>query len=198
MTREYANDIDGLGEIRKGGIYSCKLTSGLKRKVIVVSANDHNADKSVGVIILNDRPVYKINIPVAVGTDYAYANVNRLSYVPRDGINERLDIASDTVIGKIDRAIMAFLGIGTTNETGQHDTLVTDLEKELREKDDSIQKLCRDLEEQKKRADDLEQVNGCNELRTNMGSRKVIELETERNLYKNLYESTLTKLIERN
>lgn len=193
MTREYVNDTDSLREIRKGGIYSCKLASGLKRKVIIVSANDHNADKSVGVIILNDRPVYKINIPVAVGSDYVYANVNRLSYVPRDGICEKLDAASDTVIEKIDKAIMTFLGIATANSTVQHDALVSNLEKELREKDDSIRSLCRELEEQ-----DLKQVGGCNESGTNISSRKTIELETERNLYRNLYESTLAKLIERN
>ena len=214
-------EVSKMGEFKKGDICDYRDARKRKKKCIVLSNDEYSMFTSI--IVLSEKPQYKINIPVMVDDAYMYANLNVLSYGHYESMTLTGEKASENTMKKIDAAIMEYLGIGKSEDCvncGYRKDYeeIEPLKNQLKEANYIFLELNEKLESTTK---ELEEARKANELIVSENMRMkqdntppddeyekavkenmklnetVISLKTERNLYRQLYEHTFEMLTER-
>jgi transcriptional regulator with XRE-family HTH domain len=182
--------------IEKGGIYEYTLQNGSRKYALCMSDDRRNDSKSVAIFVLTET---EYGHEVYVNGTPLYINPNRLSYGFVDNFGKFVTRISDKMMQDIEKAIVAAIGLQTqatgyiANEDAEKiKRMVKALKDENEEKEKCIEKL--HIQIQMLSAE-------CNKLASGvpneMHNAELMKAHIERDLFKNLYEETLAKLLER-
>ena len=173
-------------EYRKGEIYEYLMPKGDTKKAIIVSSNERCCDRFLSVIVLNEEPKGRINVPI-VCRSRMYADCGMISYAEYNRFGEYIRTATDVEMQEINEGIAMSLDIETSTE----EFVETAVDKE------QFEALKAELADTKLKASELKKEN---ELLKEpkvpfFDPEEMIVLKTERDLFKNLYEQTIERLI---
>lgn len=202
------NTFDAKVNFRRGEIYY--ITNGYYkdhggtenspgRPAVIVSNDRLNAMlKHVEVVYLTSRNDRQNEHNVAVMCRCpSTALCGEVSTVNKDRLNEYIRTCTAEEMAAIDKALMVGFGISAVTDPGANVDAekVKALEAQLAKKDDELEEAQLQLADAQEFARRLleEREEACNAIT----ERTVIELTTERDLYKQQYEMLLNKLIDR-
>lgn len=163
-------------EFRKGEIFEMESKNGEVRYALVVSSDERAEDKLLNVIVMNDRPVGRINVPV-VCHGIHYADCGYVSFTSNERLGNFVRKATDKEIAEVDAGIMKSLGIENVCVAPTDDKSLLDELKAYKEAFAELKKAHREQE--------------------NKAYNDTIAIRTERDLYKSLYDQILERLVAR-
>lgn len=170
----------------KGEIYEIEMSNNnVTRKGVIVSENSHLFHT---VILLTDEEKGVVNVPI-IAQGKMYADCKMLSYVSERRIGNFIRNATKSEMEQLEDGICKALGISRITENGTtNDIEIEKLKEELRNKKVAFDNLSIENSKLKMDVDALNRVNGL---------ENVEMLKRECDLYKDMYENILTRLIER-
>lgn len=204
-------------EISRGDIF---FVAGYKRNIgldqnrpaVVVSNNNCNTYSNVIEVVYLTAADKNSYLPTHVEVMCqvpSTALCERIYSIPKDKLGEYVRTCSNEEMKRVDEALMISLGIeqphhsSSDNEREVIDDLKMKLEGAERMLDENI--LNRKLNEEKAKTQQLEMVLRAKEKELNLArsnydnntvdNSQIIKLETERDLYKKLYEEMLGKVL---
>lgn len=182
------------------------------RLAVVVSNNNCNTYSNIIEVVYLTAADKNSYLPTHVEVMCqvpSTALCERIYSIPKDRLVEYVRTCTNEEMERIDRALMISLGIEQThhfssdNENRMIDDLKMKLEGAERMLDENV--LNRKLDEEKAKTQQLEMVLRAKEKELNLArsnydnktvdNSQVIKLETERDLYKRLYEEMLGKVL---
>ncbi|MGC5615869.1 type II toxin-antitoxin system PemK/MazF family toxin [Georgenia sp. Z1491] len=109
----------GRGRVRRGEIWTAAARgsySGKPRPVVIVQDDRFDATGSVTVCPMTtsavDAPLLRIPVDPAVGiARSSWIMVDKVTTVPRAGVRERVGRLPDDELVRLNRALLAFLGL---------------------------------------------------------------------------------------
>jgi len=164
-------------EICKGEIYEYTQTNGEVRSVLVASSEERKHEKFISMIALCDEPKGKEPVSIVCGK-IMYADCNMLSYGTRDRFGKFIRKATDKEMQEIEHGLIKSLGLKTEKSDESLLQELFDLEQEHND----LKETCKSLE---------------NQLKEKNGTPIDIRPTVERDIYKELYEQLLEKMLTR-
>lgn len=99
-------------EYKRGEIFEYEMTSGRETKMaLVVSADFRKNDRYINVILLTDEPKGQVNVPIVAGGGMMYADCGMVSFASNDRLGNYRRCATKAEMEKIDEGIAKCLGI---------------------------------------------------------------------------------------
>lgn len=164
-------------EVKRGEIYEIRMQNGEYRPAIIISSEERSTAAMQSVIILSDEAKGMINVPVICGVKQ-WVDCGMVSFVFRERISNYIRTATKEEIAEIDAGIMRSLGLDLDDNSEE---LRKQLECKRMENED-LRKMVEDLKVKEVSVPD---------------NAEVIKMQTERDLYKSLYENMFARLLER-
>lgn len=177
--------------VLRGEIWEYRMADGNLRAVLVVSAEERKHNSIVSFIMLcDDLPAGATGVQITLGARVMYANCERVTYGYRNRLMNILCLATESEMWAVDAGMQTALGL-------KANTAPTEV-------DDECERLKERLYNAEKRVKELTHEN--HQLAEGNGFRDISErevnlliernkLETERNLYKSLFETLQEKVL---
>lgn len=192
----------------RGEVYQCILANGQERIAVILNSESRNGDKFISCIMLNDEDEKEGYVKLNCNGGVMYADCDRVTYVNNFRLERRIGFITNAELNEISAGIVKSLALeSVANESRYTDNAFDRLKEQLvneRDKNKELQarldKAIADTKSADYRASvaldrtlELERKN--NTVKQADNSATVIKLETERDLYKSLYEQMLEKMI---
>lgn len=182
-------------ELRKGDIYEYTLQNGTGKYALVMSDERRNDHRTVAIIVLEER---ELGIAILCRTTM-YANPNRLSYGYVDNFGSFVRKAKPEEMEAIEQATLAATGFTQKN--------IQLIESDAAEKIKQMIKALKDENEDKEKCIESLQRQirtlsaECSKLASGvpneMHNAELMKAHIERDIYKNLYEQAIERMIDR-
>ena len=184
IEREEDNMFDMV--VNRGDIFTAEMTNGSEKKVLVVSCNERNGGNFVSTLMLKEDSNNYYAVPIVCGT-LMYVDCDLVAYNKKMYLKEFVKTATEEEMRAVDCQMRRALGLGkiqtSTNEEEIRilDAKVIDYERIIEVLNKEIDELCRKNKELSSKQPD--------------STAECLKLETERDLYKRLYEQAFERLI---
>lgn len=177
--------------VARGEIWEYRMTDGNLREVLVVSADERKHNSIVSFIMLcNDLPLGATGAQITLGARTMYANCERVTYGYRNRLENLMFLATESEMYAVDDGMLKALQLKANTDPT--------------EVDDECERLKERLYNAEKRVKELMHEN--HQLAEGNGFRDISErevnllierkkLETERDLYKSLFETLQERML---
>jgi hypothetical protein len=172
----------GKVEVKRGEIWEVELTNGNVKKALVISGEKRTNDRWQSIVVLNEDQKGKNTVEI-VAEGMLYADCDRVSYTENKQFNRFVKLATEDEMRRIDEKILSAIGLdsGFNNLLAVIDNLNEEIAKLMHRNcvlDDKLQTIEKQIS-----ASPVEV------------EKELLKAETQRDMYKELYEQMLEKMI---
>lgn len=177
--------------VLRGEIYEYRMNDGNVREVLVVSADERKSNSVVSFILLcNELPLGATGVQITLGARTMYANCERVTYGYRNRMENLVFTVPYSEMQAVDDGMLKTLQLKANTAPTEVDDECERLKERLYNAENRVKELTHENHQ-------LAEGNGFRDI----SEREVgllIErnkLETERNLYKSLFETLQEKML---
>lgn len=157
-------------EYNRGEIFEYSTNNYDKKKALILSADFRKESRFISILVLQDEPKGAVNVPIRTAGGIMYADCGLVSFCSNDRLGDFLRITTEEEMQQVDEGIAKCLGI----EQKTVEVPVLPVESKMEMKADTL------TIENKLAVEAVEELAAA---------------KAEANVYKNLYEQLLAKMI---
>lgn len=165
-------------EYNRGEIFEYSTNNYDRKKAVILSADFRKESRFISILVLQDEPKGMVNVPVKTASGIMYADCGLVSFCTNERLGDFLRITTEEEMQQIDEGIAKCLGI---------EQKTVEVEK--------IVEVPVKKQEQRTEFEEFKEIYLKASETVQQMLSDIVTAKAEANVYKNLYEQLLAKMI---